>query len=171
MALKTKSGNKDVMLADIVKYIEKGKGFGTTLEQIGTKWNLPKTTFARYWKKANHTHSEAQQVIKDAKAAIDLEASIEERKSQIADVLEQKEILTAILRAGDPRRVVMVSTGKIDKDGNAETENVGPAPIEVRNSIAASAELSKMRGDYAPAKIAATDSKGNDIYEVTLKIL
>lgn len=146
--------NKAVIIAAIVKQIEKGNGFSRVLAVIGGKWPLSETTFRRYWKIANQTHTEAQQRINAAKAALDLENALNERKSQIADVLERKEILTKIARGQIPllKHVVV--------DRAIEYIEVVPDYMDRKAAIA---ELNKMEGDYAPTKIAQTDSAGNDL--------
>jgi hypothetical protein len=146
--------NKAVIIDAIVKQIEKGKGFGTVLKLIGTKWNLSRTTYSRYWKSANEQHTVAQQILKEAKAALDLQNALNERQSQIADVMERKEILTKIARGQIPLRKAMVV------DGTIEYIDIIPDWMDRKAAIA---ELNKMEGDYAPTKVAQTDSKGNDV--------
>ena len=151
--IKVKS-NKAVIIDAIVKQIEKGKGFGTVLKLIGTKWNLSRTTYSRYWKIANENHTEAQQLIKDAKAALDMQSALNERKSQIADVLERKEILTQIARGQIRLRKA------IPVNGELEYTEVVPDWMDRKNAIA---ELNKMEGDYAPTKVAQTNRAGDDV--------
>ena len=146
--------NKQVIIDAIVKYIEKGKGFGTVLKLIGTKWDLSRTTFSRYWKIANQYHISAQNLLRAAKAALDIENAINERKNDIADVLERKEILTKIARGQIPLKKAMIV------DGAIEYIEVVPDWTDRRNAIS---ELNKMEGDYAPTKVAQTDSTGKDV--------
>lgn len=154
MAKDKVKSNKAVIIDGIVKQIEKGKGFGTVLKLIGTKWNLSRTTFSRYWKIANEQHTAAQQVLKDAKAALDLQAALDERKTQIADVLERKEILTKIARGQIPLRKAMVVENII--------QYIDIVP-DWADRKAAIAELNKMEGDYAPTKVAQTDKDGENL--------
>ena len=150
--------NKAVVIDSIILHIEKGKGFSEVLALIGRKWSISGTTFKRYWKIANETHATAQQSIKEAKAALDLQSALNERKSQIADVLERKEILTQIMRGDIPLTKPMVVNGAV------EMIPVVPDWTDRRNAIS---ELNKMEGDYAPTKVANTDKDGNDI-QVTI---
>ncbi len=154
MAKAKVKSNKAVIIDAIVKQLEKGKGFGTVLKLIGTKWDLSRTTFSRYWKTANQAHLEAQQKIKEAKAALDMESALSERKSHIADVLERKEILTKIARGQIPLKRAMVV------DGAIEYIEIVPDWMDRKAAIA---ELNKMEGDYAPTKVAQTDTEGNNV--------
>jgi hypothetical protein len=159
--MKVAKPSKQVIIDSIINQIEKGKGFSTVLALLGSKWHLPKTTFVRYWKKANDQHTEAQQPIKELKAALYTENALNERKRDIADVLERKEVLTKILRGQIPLEKAMVVNGVI------EYVEVIPDWTDRKNAIS---ELNKMEGDYAPTKVAQTDKDGNDI-KITLNLL
>ncbi|MEO5888933.1 MAG: hypothetical protein ABIQ31_01710 [Ferruginibacter sp.] len=85
-----------IFIDAIVKKIERGTSYSKVLAVIGGKWLLSETTFRRYWKTANEAHQEAQQAIKEVKAALDIQNALSDRHTQIADVQERKEILTQI---------------------------------------------------------------------------
>ena len=146
--------NKAVVIDSIILHVEKGKGFSEVLALIGRKWSISGTTFKRYWKIANEQHSERQQAIKEAKSLVDIEAAINTRKGQVADVLERKEILTQIMRGDIPLTKPMIVNGAV------EMIPVIPDWTDRRNAIS---ELNKMDGSYAPAKVANTDVEGKDI--------
>lgn len=135
--------NKLIIIEAIILLLRKGKGYSAVFVLIGTKWNISRTTFSNYWKIATLAHTEAQTLLKAAKDALDLQSALTERKSQIADVLERKEILTQIARGQIPLRKAMVV------DNLLEYIEIIPDWMDRRAAIA---ELNKMEGEYAPTK-------------------
>ena len=136
--------NKLTIIDAIILLLRKGKGYSEVLDLIGRKWSVPGTSFKRYWKIANIQHTEHQDVIKAAKQELDIQSALNERKSQIADVLERKEILTQISRGQIPLRKAIVVNSAL------EYYDVVPDWMDRRAAIA---ELNKMEGDYAATKI------------------
>lgn len=136
--------SKKTVIDNLIVLIESGKTYSYCLGASGSKWGVPKNTFNRYWKIANQHHTEAQQAIKEAKAALDLQNAIDERKMQIADINERKEILTKILRGEIPLQKAFV-VGK-----SIEFIDVVPDWMDRKAAIA---ELNKMDGSYAAEKI------------------
>lgn len=151
--------NKQIIIDAIVKEVEKGKAYSKVLAVNVRKWQLSERTFNRYWKIANEQHKEAQQSIKEAKAALDIQNALEDRKGEIANATERKVILTKIARGQIPLRKHVV----VDKF--IEYIDVVPDYMDRKAAIA---ELNKMEGDYAPTKIAATDTEGNDKRQVII---
>ena len=154
MAKAKLNSNKAVIVDAIQKQVEKGKGFAATLALLGKKWPISGTSYRRYWKIANENHAAAQLLIKEAKAKLDIESALNERKGQIADVLERKEILTKIARGQIPLQKAMIV------DNVIEYIEIVPDWMDRKAAIA---ELNKMEGEYAPLKVAVTDTQGNDI--------
>lgn len=141
--IKIKS-NKIAILEAIVLQLRKGKGYSEIFGHICTKWDLSRSTFSNYWKIATLRHTQEQDIIKTAKHELDIQSALNERKSQIADVLERKEILTQILRGQIPLRKAVVVAGAL------EYYDVIPDWMDRRAAIA---ELNKMEGEYAPTKV------------------
>lgn len=48
--------NKELIVKEILKLIEKGNNYGTTLALNKTKWKLGRNTFIDYWKEAKKQH-------------------------------------------------------------------------------------------------------------------
>lgn len=154
--------DKQIQIDAIVKWIEQGKSFDTSLKLSATKWNLTRPTFIRRWNIAKEQHTERQQKIKEKLAKVDEEAAIEARKMEIMTAAERKEVLTKIANGTLKIKRPFVIGGKI-MEYPAE-----PDATDRRNAIA---ELNKMEGDYAPSKVAQTDKDGNDIKHFDLSKL
>ena len=154
--------NKQNIVDEIVKEVEQGKSFSTVLGLNGTKWNLPRTTFARYWKIANEQHNKKQHAIKKAVDAVDTAAAIESRKLAIMTANERKKYLTKII-LGE----IEVPYKEIKWDAN-QKKFVTISFVELASHptrIAAIAELNKMEGDYAPTR-APVDENGEAVKQV-----
>jgi hypothetical protein len=147
MEVRTKKVSRAVTVDAIVKYIEKGNGYGGVLKLNDSLWRLSRSTFLRYWNIASEQHIAAQQVIKKVEAEMNLESAIEGHKGHIADVRERKEVLTKILRGEIPLRKPIVVNFCI------EYIEVLPDWMDRKAAIA---ELNKMEGDYAPTKVEET---------------
>ena len=148
--------NKLVIIEAIVVLLRKGKGYSEILIQVGTKWDIPRSTFSRHFRNATQMHTEEQEVIKAAKAKLDLQSALNERKSQIADVLERKEILTQIARGQIPLRKAVVV------DGSLEYYEVVPEWMDRKSAIA---ELNKMEGEYEPNKVEISGQVGVQLFK------
>ena len=143
MAKPKVKANKLIIIDAIVVQLKKGKGYSEIFGLICTKWDISRSTFSNYWKIATTTHSKEQEILKIAKHELDIQSALNERKSQIADVLERKEILTQISRGQIPLRKAIVV------DGALEYYEVVPDWMDRRGAIA---ELNKMEGEYAATK-------------------
>ena len=146
--------NKQIIIDAIIKEIEKGKSFDTCLKLSAIKWNLTRSTFIRRWNIANEQHTAKQDVIKKALAAIDTAAAVNARKRAIMSADDRKEYLTKILNGEVKIKQPFVIAGKIMEY---------PSEPSVNDRLKALAELNKMEGDYAPTKVAQTDTKGQDV--------
>jgi DNA primase large subunit len=151
---------KQNIINAIVKQIESGTSYGTSLAQSGTKWHISKRTFDRYWKEAQEQHIAKQQGIKEAVAIVEVEQAIEARKKEILTAQERKEILTEI------------ALGKIEiptKEAKWDSEQKKFVMLPVINlpdhgtRIRAITELNKMGGDYASTKVEVTGEDGKPI--------
>ena len=132
-----------IIIDAIIKQIEKGKAYGTTLAQFVTKWHISKRTFDRYWKIANEQHTEKQQDIKSKLAIIDEKAAIDARKKAIMSADDRKEWLTKMIMGEMKAKRPFVIGGKIMEY---------PEDPSHTDRLKALAELNKMEGDYAPTK-------------------
>ena len=148
--------NKLIIIDAIIVQLRKGKGYSEIFGQICTKWDISRSTFSNYWKIATQKHTEHQDVIKAAKQELDIQSALSERKSQIADVLERKEILTQISRGQIPLRKAVVV------DGSLEYYEVVPDWMDRKGAIA---ELNKMEGEYAPNKLEITGKDGVQLFK------
>lgn len=159
--------SKQIIIDAIIKEIEQGKTYTKVMAVNGRKWQMPERTFNRYWKTANEQHIVKQQEIKKELAEVDKQAAIEARKEAIMTANERKELLTKIANGQMKVKKPFVISGKI-------MEYLSEP--DAADRMKAISELNKMDGSYAPAKIAQTDTEGNDIvwnetrtYEVNKK--
>lgn len=151
--------NKQHIVGELLKEIEKGGTYGSVMAVNGSKWQLPERTFVRYWKEADTLHKERQQAIKKALDEVDTAAAVEARKRAIMTAIERKEYLTKII-TGE----IEVPYKEIKWDAN-QKKFVTINFVELASHptrIAAIAELNKMEGDYAPAR-APVDDKGETV--------
>ena len=151
--------SQQIIIDAIVKGIEQGKTFDTCLKLCGTKWNLTRSTFIRRWKDANEQHIAKQQCIKSKLAILDEQAAIDARKKAIMSADDRKEWLTKLISGEMKAKRPFVINGKIMEY---------PEDPSHTDRLKALAELNKMEGDYAPTKIAATDTKGNDVEQTLI---
>lgn len=151
---------KQNIINAIVKEIEKGSSYATVLKLNETKWHLTKSTFIRRWKEAQQQHIVKQQGIKEAVAIVEVEQAIEARKKEILTAQERKELLTEIALGK-----IEIPTSELRYDSNEKKFVMQPVVKLPDHStrIKAISELNKMDGDYAPTKIASTNTKGNDV--------
>jgi len=129
--------NKENIITEILIELEKGIGFSECLELFGTKWNLPKTTFSRYWKTANERHLINQQEAQKRIGDILTDNLINNLNSAILSKNEALEILTEIAKA------------EIKEAKEGEIQNFPPKVIE---RIQAIKTISEMQGWNAPIK-------------------
>ena len=154
--------DKQIIIDELIKELEGGSNYTTSLAKVGGKWRIPSRTFDRYWKTANEQHIIKQDGIKKELAVIDTAAALKARKRAIMTAEDRKEWLTKIImkdlkvmKVGGSTQMVHEYT---DKDGKILTEI-----ISYDHKLKALAELNKMEGDYSPTKIANTNTKGEDI--------
>lgn len=155
--------NKQVIVDFIVSCLEKGERRNVILAKVGKKWqNTPVSprTFDRLLKIANTQHQEKQQHIKVELAKVDAYAAVEARKKAIMSTEERKEYLTKLIYGEIEVPYKEVKWNPVTKAFET-IEFVELAGHTAR--INAIAELNKMEGDYAPNKIAQTDTAGHDI--------
>lgn len=138
---------KQQIVDQLILLIEKGKSYSVCLGVNRSKWKFAESTFARYWKIANQQHAERQQSLNKAKADLDFQNAVDERKKQIADINERKEILTKIIRGQMPLKKAFVTSKGI------KYVNVVPDWMDRKNAIA---ELNKMDGSYEAEKLDVT---------------
>jgi hypothetical protein len=152
--------NKQIIIDAIIKEIEKGKATDKICAAICRKFQFSERTFYNHFKKASEQHKIKQQAIKEEIAEVDKQAAIEARKKAIMTADERKEYLTRIANGEIKFKKPFIISGKIMEYPSE------PDAIERMRAIA---ELNKMEGDYAPTKVANTDSKGNDVTPLTDK--
>lgn len=137
--------SKENIISDIIVELEKGSNYAATSAVICGKFRLSERTFDKYWKIASQRFGEAQQAIqKDL-----LEGSAKAAKERL-----NKAILTK-----DER---MEIASRIAKGESWEERGAVITPY-ASDRMKALDYLSKIEGDYAPTKIAETDSEGKDI--------
>lgn len=150
--------SKQVIIDAIIKEIETGTERGKVVAKFCKKFQKSTRTIDTYWKTANEQHIVKQQEIKKELDEVDKQMAIESRKKAILSADERKEYLTKIITAKtDLKKIGNMHASIWEKeDGTKEI-------IDVQDKLKALAELNKMDGDYAPTKIAQTDTEGNDI--------
>lgn len=149
--------NKENIITDILIELQKGTSYNDCLELINMIWDLPRTTFSRYWGEANkryaRVNAEIQQNLDSA-----LKDSAENRmRLGILSKLERMKILSDIAQGE------IVLTKYIVADGVIQERDVVPDYNDRKGAIA---ELNKMDGDYAPVKKDIT-SGGKEIKAIT----
>ena len=150
----------------IKNHLRKGEKRKSILGKFGKKWeNVSRTTFDRRLRLAEESLKIENENI-SLKTQTLVADEIHNRKMIIMDAMERKEWLTKIImkdlkvmKVGGSTQMVHEYT---DKDGKVLTEI-----ISYDHKLKALSELNKMEGDYAPTKVANTDSKGNDIKSAT----
>lgn len=155
----TKS-NRQVIVDYIVSFLKKGETRGTILTKTVKKWQMSDRAFDRLLKIAKEHHSAEQEELKKELAEVDKAAAIDARKKAILTADERKELLSKIAKGE-------IEIPKSEIKWNYELkqfEAIGLVELASHSArISAIAELNKMDGDYAPTKVARTDSEGNDI--------
>jgi hypothetical protein len=151
---------KQIIIEAIIKQIEQGKATEKICAAICSKFQFTERTFYNHFKNAQEQHTLKQGKLKKKIDELDEQAAIEARKKHIMTAEERKEFLTKLIHGEIEVPYTEVKYNPAKK--KFETiQFVELAGHQAR--ISAIAELNKMEGDYAPTKIAPTDSKGNDI--------
>jgi hypothetical protein len=108
------------------------------------KFAITRQSFDKYWKLANEAHRDAQQAIKEAKEVQTITNELDKLKTLNLTKIDRMKIAESIA-LGKAKRV--------------EGQIIMPSPSD---QLKALDYLAKIDGDYAPAKIANTDSEGKD---------
>lgn len=146
--------NKQVVIDFIISKLKTGMDTEKICVLTCTKFDFTRTTFYNRFKIAQFEHTKAQEAIRIALMKEDTKNALDTLKLDIMEVNERKELLTKIANGELKIKKPFVIAGKIMEYPSE------PDHTDRRNAIA---ELNKMDGAYAPAKVAQTDSKGNDI--------
>lgn len=153
---------KQIILSAIISKLEKGLATEKICSAICSKFQFTERTFYNHFKKANLQHIEKQELIKSQLDIIEVESAKERKKRDIMDADDRREWLTSMILKKTKVMKVGGSTQMVheyqDADGRYQTEI-----ISYDHKLKALAELNKMDGDYAPAKIAMTDTDGNAV--------
>ena len=136
--------NKENIINDILIELEKGTTYSDCFVVIGRNWTLSESSFKRYWKDANEAYKKVLNKRQTELDALTTDLEKERLKSAILTKHERMEIASNIAK------------GKAWKSGN-----VMVVP-NASDRMKACDYLSKIDGDYAPTKVAETDSDGND---------
>jgi hypothetical protein len=152
--------SKQIIVDLIIKELKLGKERGEILAIISKNQQLPTRTFDTYFKIAKEEHLKAQQSKKSKISSNDTIKAINEEIDQLMTVAERQSILASIARGElKIKKPFVVSRGATQGAEIVDHECL-PDYADRKGAIA---ELNKMRGDYAPTKVANTDTKGNDV--------
>jgi hypothetical protein len=146
--------NKENIVSEILVQLAGNKSYTETFEVILSKFKLSEPTFVTYWKEAGIKHRETQEATQKAIAeqsiTMAVEAAKQGKKSKDEYVMEIQTLLDNDLYE---ESALDFKTGKVIRYHRKLT------PLERK---ALYERISKFEGMDAPAKIAETDSKGND---------
>lgn len=115
-----------------------------------SKFKLTEQTFVRYWKTANEAYQEQRETINRQKMDESIANEMEAVKSLVLDKYDRLKIAEDIAQ------------GKAKK---IEGTLIVPSPSD---RLRALDYLSRVHGDYAPTKVAATDSEGKDKEQISI---
>lgn len=137
--------NKENIIQNILIELEKGVTYNDCLVLFGTKWNLPKTTFTRYWNKANEAYKE---VLNRRQTELNV----------LSTDLEKERLKTAILTKYERLMIAQgIAQGKARKIGDQILIPSDGDRIRALDFIA------KVEGDYVASKIDATIKGADEI--------
>lgn len=137
--------NKENIINDILIELEKGINYNECLILFGTKWNLPKTTFTRYWKNANDRYRE---VLNSRQKELDV----------LTTDLEKERLKSAILTKYERLMIAQgIAQGKARKIGDTVMIPSDGDRIRALDFIA------KVEGDYTASKTEIEILKGAKI--------
>ena len=161
--------DKQIIIDFIINCLEKGEQRGNILVKAGKKWGTSKSAFDRLLKIAKEQHIVKRQAINTKLAMVDEQAAIESRKRAIMTADDRQEELSKaclglIQKTKGEKRFTFFQGGKIVQSHNGE---IFMLPVDTQIKILDTvkgliAELNKMGGNYAPTKIAATNTAGED---------
>ena len=164
--------NKQVLIDFIISCLEKGDKRSTILAKVGKEWQekVSERTFDRALKTANEQQKERQDKASKAADEAYVELKVEAAKSGLKSKLEKQFELQDEINLIDKQikgevQFTFVVGNKVNKSHNGD---IFMLPVQVQNELRARklqyyAELNKMEGDYAPTKVASTDTNGNDL--------
>jgi hypothetical protein len=135
--------NKEKIVNEILFEMDLGITYVDCLALNQTKWRMPTSTFARYWKEALLRITALNELTQNAFNEIYVEGRKEALRRHVLTRLERQEILTAIAKGEILIEKPVVAEGMI------QMIEVAPALADRKNAIA---ELNKMDGEYAPVK-------------------
>ena len=137
--------NKENIINDILIELEKGINYNECLVLFGTKWNLPKTTFTRYWKIANERYRD---VLNSRQKELDV----------LTTDLEKERLKSAILTKYERLMIAQgIAQGKARKIGDTVMIPSDGDRIRALDFIA------KVEGDYTASKTEIEILKGAKI--------
>lgn len=139
--------NKKAITDSIIKMIEQGIATEKICSAICSKFQFTERTFYNHYKNAQEQHRIKHESIKQELMAIDTKNAIEARKKAIMTSDERKELLTKIANGELKIKKPFVIAGKI-MEYSSEPDHA--------DRMKAAAELNRMEGDYAPAKVLTT---------------
>lgn len=155
--------SKQIIIDAIIREIEQGATRSKVIAKYCKKFQRSARTIDTYWKSANEQHIAKQRVIKEELVKIDKTAAIESRKKEIMTTEERKKYLTDLILG-------KVTIPYKEVKWNPKTKKFTTIKfVELASHtarISAISELNKMEGDYAPTKVAQTDSKGDDLKDI-----
>jgi hypothetical protein len=148
------NASQQLIIDFLIEQIKNRASFDTCLKLCETKWNLTRSTFIRRWNDANKEYLETQQAKKSKIADNDTIKAINAEIEQLDNIKERKKFLIDLYTGAIKIKQPFVMKDKI-------VEYMAEANYNER--IKAISELNKIDGDYAPTKVANTDTKGNDV--------
>jgi len=143
-------GNKSEIINEFYNLILTKKTWFDVLELNGTKWNLPLSTFNRYWKEAKSKNGSTQKQIE--KKIIDkvVKEKIKETAPVILNSLQIQEILSAI---GSGKMVI------VKEYFNGERAVKVKEKPSFSDMVRALGELNKIQGNYEDNTLKASETE------------
>lgn len=131
--------NKQMIVDNILYYLEEGKGFEETFELILTKRNLSRPTFSTYWKIANESFSKILEERKQVFDDISAQAFIESVEDGLMSKYDKLKILEDIIKCKTKFKKVFISNGE---------QSVLDVEPDVATVLKAIELHNRMQGDY-----------------------
>ncbi len=137
---------QETYISFIIDQLQSGVvGYKDVMSLFVSKWQLSERQFVRYWNIANERHIEAQNKLQKAKDDIYIEAEKEALKmglkSKHERMLELQAMLSPDYRVQEVAGIANGMPVWVDR------------PLQPNEVKGIHAELSKMAGEYAPAKV------------------
>jgi len=134
---------KEIIITNILEELTKGITFSDCHELMDMIWDLPRTTFTKYWAEANKRFNVVNERTQAKIMALVEDTAEERQKLGILNKMERMKILSDIAKGEIPLKKYIVADGVIQERDIVADYNDRKAAI---------AELNKMDGDYAPVK-------------------